>query len=110
MVYGASPENVSKADALITADLKRMQSMPLAASRLQVAKALLLGQLATQDESYSQIAGRFLAAAREGLPLDEDVLEAHSELAATPKQVQAAMTRWVRPNGFAQVIEGPAPH
>jgi hypothetical protein len=23
--------------------------------------------------------------------------------------VQDAMTRWVRPEGFAQVIEGPAP-
>jgi zinc protease len=109
VVYGASPENVSKADSLIATDLKRMQSSPLSANRLQVAKALLLGQLATQDQSYSEIAARFLAAARDGLPLDEDVREARSELATTPQQVQDAMNRWVRPDGFAQVVEGPAP-
>ena len=86
-----------------------MQSTPLSANRLQVAKALLLGQLATQDESYSEIAGRFLADSRDGLPFDEDTREARAELATTPLQVQNAMAHWIRPDGFAQVVEGPAP-
>ncbi len=109
VVYGASPENVSKANVLIQTDLKGMQSTPLSANRLQVAKALLLGQLATQDESYSEIAGRFLADSRDGLPFDEDTREARAELATTPLQVQNAMAHWIRPDGFAQVVEGPAP-
>jgi zinc protease len=109
VVYGASPENVSKANALIQIDLKGMQSTPISANRLQVAKALLLGQLATRGESYSEIAGRFLSDARDGLPFDEDTREARAELAATPQQVQDAMARWIRPDGFAQVVEGPAP-
>ena len=109
IVYGAAPENISKANAVIETDLKGMQSTPLTANRLQVAKALLLGQLATQDESYSEIAGRFLDDARDGLPLDEDTREAAAELATTPEQVQGAMGRWIRPDDFAQVVEGPPP-
>jgi zinc protease len=109
VVYGAAPANVSKANALIVADLKRMQTTPLDTNRLQVAKALLIGQLATQDESYSEIAGQFLSAAGDDLPLDEDLREARAELSATPDQVQNAMAHWVRPDGFAQVVEGPAP-
>ncbi|MBV8432915.1 MAG: insulinase family protein, partial [Candidatus Eremiobacteraeota bacterium] len=109
IVYGAAPENVSKANALIVADLKRIQATPLSADRLQVAKALLVGQLATQQESYNGIAGRILSAASDQLPLDQDWREARGELAATPQQVQAAVAHWVRPDGFAQVIEGPTP-
>ena len=109
VVYGASPENVSKADATIVADLQRLQKEPLTANRLQVAKALLLGEVATHGESYNGIAGGFLADALDELPLDQDMREARAELSATPEQVQAAMARWVRPNDFAEVIEGPSP-
>jgi zinc protease len=109
IVYGAAPENVSKADAVIEADLRRLQTQPLATDRLQVAKALLTGQVATSGDSYSGIAGDFLGNALDDLPLDEDIREARAELAATPEQVQSAMAHWVRPDGFAQVIEGPSP-
>lgn len=109
VVYGAAPQNVSKADAVIAADLKRIQSTPLSTDRLEVAKALLLGDLATQENSYDGIAGEMLGAATEDLPLDEEWREAQDELAATPQQVQDAMAHWVRPDGFAQVIEGPNP-
>ncbi|HTX02522.1 MAG TPA: pitrilysin family protein, partial [Candidatus Acidoferrales bacterium] len=109
IVYGAAPENVSKANAVIQTDLKGMQSTPLSTNRMQVAKALLLGQVATEDESYGDIADRFLDDARDGLPFDEDTREAAAELATTPEQVQNAMAHWIRPDGFAQVVEGPPP-
>ena len=110
VVYGAAPQNVAKADAVIVADLQRMASQPLQIDRLRVGKALLLGQVATRGESYGGIAGAFLSDAVDELPLDEDVREARAELGATPQDVQAAVARWVRPEGFAEVIEGPAPH
>ncbi|MBV8223150.1 MAG: hypothetical protein JO293_07285 [Candidatus Eremiobacteraeota bacterium] len=100
---------MTKANALIVADLKRIQSNPLSEGQLQVAKALLLGALATQSESYNGVAGALLSAARDDLPLDQEWREARGELTATPQQVQAAVAHWVRPEGFAQVIEGPAP-
>jgi zinc protease len=109
VVYGASPQNVARADSVITADLKRMQTAPLSTSQLQVAKALLLGQVATERQSYDGIAGQFLSDASEGLPLDYELRQARRELAATPQDVRTAMARWVRPDGFAQVIEGPSP-
>lgn len=110
IVYGAAPENVGKADALLHRDLQAMQSRPLSEAQLRVAKALLLGSIATQEQSYGGIAQALLSNVVDGLPLDQDLRDARAELAATPRQVQAAMARWVRPDGFAQVIVGPAPH
>ena len=109
IVYGAAPENVGKADALIHRDLLLMQSRALSQDQLRVAKALLLGSVATQEQSYGGIAQALLSNAVDGLPLDQDLRDARAELAATPRQVQAAMAHWVRPGGFAQVILGPSP-
>ena len=109
VVYGADPSNVAKADALIARDLRDVQSRPLGSERLQVAKALLLGSVATREESYDGIGGTLLGDALEGRPLSEQIDEARAEFAASPAQVEAAVKRWVRPDGFAQVIIGPTP-
>lgn len=109
VVYGADPSNVAKTNALIVEDLQRLQSQPLTRDRMQIAKALLLGSAATEQESYGGIAGALLSNVVDDLPLDYQLRAARAELAATPRQVQSAVKRWVRPDGFAQVIIGPAP-
>ena len=109
VVYGADPSNVANANALIAQDLQKLQDEPLSHDRMQIAKALLLGGAATEQESYGGIAGALLSNAIDDLPLDYQLRAARAELAATPVQVQAAVKRWVRPGGFAQVIIGPSP-
>ncbi|HEX3670979.1 MAG TPA: pitrilysin family protein [Candidatus Cybelea sp.] len=107
--YGSSPENAGRAKALAVADLTRMQNAPLDSERLLRAKSNLLSAIPIGDESYDGLAKQLATTASEGLPLDEDVILARREFAATPQDVQSAMKEYVRPEGFVTIVEGPAP-
>jgi zinc protease len=106
--YGAYPQNTLRAEQLIVHDLMAMQKKPLPADRLIRAKALLLGQLPVRSESYDGVAGALLTYSVTGRPLDTDRRYAHAEFSASARDVQAAMAKWVRPDGFARVTVGPA--
>jgi len=42
------------------------------------------------------------------LPLDESVRAARRYMALTAADVRAAFSKWIRPDGFVQVVHGPA--
>ena len=109
VTYGAAPQNVSRADQLIAADLLRTQREPFGAQRLQEAKAMLVGEVTSRRRSYAGIAHVLLEAAVHGLPLDQDLIDARHALAVSPEHVRAAMAKWIRPSGFVRIVEGPAP-
>ncbi len=106
--FGSDPQNVSRAERLIVNDLTAMEKKPLSADQLLRAKALVLGALPVQKESFDGVAGAFLAYAVTDRPLDTDFQHARAEFAATGESVRAAMAKWVRPNGFARVMLVPA--
>lgn len=107
--YGSAPNNVGKARALAIADLTRMQNAPVDTERLLRAKSSLLSAIPLGEESYSGLARQLVENSSLGLPLDENVILARRELAATPQDVQAAVKQYVRPDGFVTIVEGPAP-
>jgi len=107
--YGSNPQNIVPAQQQIVTDIEQLQQHPLGAHRLLRAKALLLGLIPVRQQSYGGVAGLLLGYAQEGLPLDENILEARQELATTPAQVQAAVAKWVRPKDFVRVVTGPGP-
>jgi len=72
-------------------------------------KALLLRQLPLRESSEEAVAGGLLARARIGLPLDEPTRAAHHYFDLTAEQVRAAFKTWIQPNGFVEVVRGPAP-
>lgn len=106
--YGAFPQNTGPAQQLILRDLTAMQKTPLSADRLIRAKALLLGELPVRSESYDGMAGTLLNYAVTGRPLDTDRRYASAEFGASAAAVRDAMARWIRPNGFARVMQVPA--
>ena len=106
--FGAYPQNTARAKRLIVTDLTALQKKNLPADRLVRAKALLIGQLPVRSESYDGVAGALLAYSVTGRPLDSDRRYAQAELAATADAVRAAMAKWIRPQGFASVTQGPA--
>lgn len=108
VAYGCAPENVDKAETLAVADLRRLQTSPLSADRLTTAKSLLIGSLPLREQSYDGIASELLGYASQGLPLDQNLVQARAELAATPADIEAAMKKWIRPDDFVRVVEGPA--
>jgi zinc protease len=108
--YGAYPQNTDRAKQLIVTDLTALQKKDLPADRLVRAKALLIGQLPVRSESYDGVAGTLLSYSVTGRPLDSDRRYAQAELAASADAVRAAMAKWIRPEGFASVTQGPAGH
>ena len=109
VTYGCDPKNVSKARALIERDLLAMQNEDVTPGELHQAKALLLRQVALRESSENAVAGGLLGRAQMDLPLDEPVQAAARYVAMTAHDIRAAFAKWIRPDGFVQVVQGPAP-
>jgi zinc protease len=107
--FGAYPQNVRKAQALAISDLRHMASTAVAGERLRRAKALLLSGVPLREQSYNGVATQLLTYASNGLPLDQNLIDARRELAVSAAQLRAAFARWIRPDGFARVVVGPEP-
>ncbi|HKU81410.1 MAG TPA: pitrilysin family protein [Candidatus Tumulicola sp.] len=106
--YGSEPSNVNAASGQIVAVLRSLQAHPIDADRLLRSKALLMGDLPIRQASYDDVASELLNDAQHGLPLDQSTLDARGELGATAADVQAALAKVVRPDGFVQIVVGPA--
>ncbi len=106
--YGADPQNVGRAAKLVVDDLTSLQKKPLTADRLTRAKALVVGELPVRQESYEGLADQLLTYASTGRPLDQDLIEARAQLQATPESLRAAFAKWIRPQDFVRVVQGPA--
>jgi zinc protease len=107
--YGCDPINVSKAKAIVLRDLHQIQDASLGPDDMRRAKLLLLRRVPLGEQSEDDIADGLLARAVAGQPLDEPTRDAARYLKVTPAQVRAAFAKWIRPDGFVQVVEGPPP-
>ena len=107
--FGCDPGNTSHARAIVRGDLQAMQSSAVSADALQRAKALLLRRIPLRQESQDAIADGLLDDAEAGLPLNEPALAAAHYISLSASDVTRAFARWIRPDGFAQVVVGPYP-
>lgn len=106
--YGSDPENVPKARALIERDLRTMQTELVTPAELGQAKALLIRQIWLRESSENAVGQTLLGRAEIGLPLDESVRGTTHYLAVTAEEIRAAFRKWIRPDAFVQVVQGPA--
>lgn len=109
VTYACDPKNVSKARDLIQRDLLAMKAQDVTDAELQQAKALLLRRIPLSESSESTLAQGLLGRAAIGLPLDEPVRGAQIYYSMTAAQVKAAFAKLLRPDGFVQIVRGPAP-
>jgi zinc protease len=107
VTYGCDPVNIPKARDLIVRDLRAMQTTDVTPEELQQAKALLLRQMVLRESSEEAVAGGLLARAQIGLPLDEASRAGRTYLSMTAAEVRAAFAKWIRPDGFVQVVRDP---
>ncbi len=107
--YASDPANVSKARGLVQRDVAGMQAHDASPSELQQAKALLIRQIPLAESSESEIAEGLLDRATTGVPLDEPILAARRYSNISADEVRAAFAKWIRPNDFVQVVQGPPP-
>jgi zinc protease len=71
---------------------------------------MLLRDIPLAESSVDSIANGWLARSVLDLPLDEPVRAGYIYLKLNAKDVEIAFAKWVRPEGFVQVTQGPAPH
>jgi zinc protease len=109
ITYACDPANVSKARQLIARDLVSMQKENVTPAELQQAKALVLRQLPLGESSEDAVAGGLLARAQLDLPLDEAARAGRRYISISADDVRLAFAKWIRPDGFVQVVRGPAP-
>jgi zinc protease len=101
VTYACDPKNTAKARELIQRDLIAMQKDEVTPAELQQAKALLLRQMPLGESSEDSIAGGLLARAQIGA--------AKLYFGMTAVQIRAAFAKRIRPDGFVQIVRGPAP-
>ena len=109
VAYACDPPNVSKARAMILADLKEMQAKKVSERELHQAKLMLLRDIPLAEASVDGIANGWLTRAALGLPLDEPVRAGKIYARLGAKDVQNAFAKWLRPDGLVQVTQGPVP-
>jgi zinc protease len=107
--YGCDPQNVSKVRAIVSRDLHDMQTKQVTPTELQLAKAILLHEIPLREASEDTIAEGLLDRTVAGLPLDDLEVSARGYVGVTAAQVQAAFSKWIRPDDFVQVTQGPTP-
>ncbi|MGA3163377.1 MAG: pitrilysin family protein [Verrucomicrobiota bacterium] len=108
--YACDPPNVSKARAIISSNLKDMQTNMVTAQELHQAKLMLLRDIPLAESSVDYIARGWLSRSVLGLPLDEPVRAARVYVKLDAKDVQTVFATWLRPDDLVQVTQGPAPH
>jgi len=109
VTFGSDPQNVSKARRLIERDLAAMQNADVSDDELKQAKAILLRQLPLEEASEDSVASAFVSRSLNGLPLDEAHRAAQIYARLSAAQIRAAFKKYVRPDGFVQVVQGPPP-
>ena len=106
--FGADPDKVVRARALLVQDIKDLQAHPVDDVELTRAKAQMLRRLPMQRASVDAVAALYLRLIDLGLPLDTPQVGAQHYYAATSETVQAAFKKYLRPDDLAQVVKGPA--
>jgi len=105
--FGSDPEKVSKARAIVDRDLHDIATKPPTDSEVRQAKTTLVRDLSLSEASVSAIADGFAARATSDLPLDEPTRRARRILTLSAARVRAAFAKWIDPERFVEVIEGP---
>jgi zinc protease len=107
--YGCDPQNIVPAESQISAVLQQLEREPIEPDRLLRSKALLMGAVPIREASYDGVTAQLLQYTALGLPLDQNIVDARAELAATAQSVREALQRYIRPNGFVRIVTGPGP-
>jgi zinc protease len=107
--YASDPQNVIKAANMVAREVTTMQSTPVGADELIRVKACLLRQIPLSEAGVEAIAHAMLSRTDLGLPLDEPVRAARHYIELDAPAVQDAFRKWLRPQDWVRVSEGPAP-
>ncbi len=107
VTYGCSKANLKTVEDLVVADIARLGKEPPSPFELGLNKASLVRRIAVNGADARAIADSLLALAQAKRPLDQPAQSAAKYRAVTAEAVSAATARYLRPDGFVRLIEGP---
>ena len=70
---------------------------------------MLIRQIPLDESGVAEIARAWLRLQDLGLPIEENQLAAARYLALTPRDVQSAFLKWMRPKDMVRASQGPLP-
>ena len=105
--FGADPDKVGRAHALVVQNIRDMQANPVTDAELTRAKAQMLRRLPMQRASVDAVATLYLRLVDLGLSLGEPQNAAQHYYDATADTVRAAFKKYLRADDLAQVVKGP---
>ncbi|NDJ86809.1 MAG: insulinase family protein [Chloroflexi bacterium] len=107
VIAGVDPTNVNQTVRRIRAEIKRLREELVSPSEMEDSRSQLTGILPLQLESNEGVANTIFAMERYGLGLDY-LLTYHDTInALTAEDVQRAVARYWKPDGFALAVAGP---
>ncbi|MDQ2679744.1 MAG: insulinase family protein [Candidatus Eremiobacteraeota bacterium] len=107
--YASDPNKILPAQRLALTDLRALQTTPIKADELDRGKAMLVSDIPLRQASFDAVASQLVGFAQLGLPLDQSTIDARRELATTAATLKKTFGKWIRPNDFVRIIQGPAP-
>jgi zinc protease len=107
--YGSDPDKVGLVNSLIFKNIKEMQSDTIKATEMKNARQAELRGIPASVSSVNAIARSLLSWSWHGEPLNEPMVAAKHYLHTSPKQIEAAFKKYLKPDHFVQVVEGPKP-
>ena len=107
IVFRAVPSKVERADALVRAELKRMQSGTVSTSELTRAKTRIVADTINAEQATSAIAGDLMQIGVQGLAPDYFATLAARYAHITPAQVRDAAKTGFHPDHLIEIRVGP---
>ena len=107
--YGSDPNKVALVDALVLVNIRAMQQAGVRDDELNNARQYQIRSIPLEVASVNRIARSLLRWSYRGEPLNQPMVAAGHYLELTAQQVQDALNRYLQPQRWVQVVQGPAP-
>jgi zinc protease len=105
--FACAQGNESRIEGLVNDELALIRKEPVGDFELSLIKASMVRRVVLGDASASSIGEAFLSDAVNGLPLDQDQVDAQHLLATDAQSIQNAFVANIHPEDFVRTIEGP---
>ena len=107
--YGSDPNKVALVDALVLDNIRAMQQAGVKDDELNNARQYQIRSIPLEVASVNRIARSLLRWSYRGEPLNQPMVAAGHYLELTAQQVQDALKRYLQPQRWVQVVQGPTP-
>jgi zinc protease len=108
MAYiGTAPKNLERVNAEMREEIERIRQTLATKDEVEDAKSYILGSMPFAYETASGLAGKLLALARNGLPLDTPNGLRAAVAQVTPEEVKRVAQKHLHPDSLVLIAAGP---